>query len=50
MEEYWFQASILRLAISSAALNIFSKALHDNLPVVRAKQEGPAIDEENCFV
>ena len=46
MEEYWFLAPILRLAISSASLNIFfSEALHDNLPVtlydlVGAKQVG----------
>ena len=33
MEEYWFLVPILRLAISSASLNIFSEALHDNLPV-----------------
>ena len=40
MEEYWFQAPMLRLAISSASLNIllplphfFSEALHDNLSV-----------------
>ena len=33
MEEYWFLAPILRLAISSVSLNIKSEALHDNLPV-----------------
>ena len=41
MEDYWFQAPMLRLAISSASLNIFfSESLHDNLPVVRAKRLG----------
>ena len=40
MEEYWFLALMLRLAISSASLNFFSEILHDNLPVVRAKQLG----------
>ena len=41
MEEYWFLAPMLRLAISSASLNIFFfETLHDNLPVVRAKQLG----------
>ena len=38
MEEYWFLAPMLRLAISSASLNIFSETLHDNHPVVRAKK------------
>ena len=38
MEEYWFLTPMLRLAISSETLNIFSETLHDNLPVVRAKQ------------
>ena len=39
MEEYWFLAPMLRLAISSVSLNIFfCETLHDNLPVVRAKQ------------
>ena len=38
MEEYWFLAPMLRLAISSASLNIFSENLHDNLSVVRTKQ------------
>ena len=38
MEDYWFLAPMLRLAISSASLNIFSETLHDNLPIVRAKQ------------
>ena len=34
MEEFWFLAPMLRLAISSASLNsFFSEALHDNLPV-----------------
>ena len=33
MEVYRFLASMLRLAISSASLNIFSEALYDNLPV-----------------
>ena len=40
MEEYWFPAPMLRLVISSASLNIFSETLHENLPVVRAKQLG----------
>ena len=43
MEEYWFLAPILRLAIPSALLNVFfffSETLHDNLPVVRAMQLG----------
>ena len=41
MEEYWFLASpLLRLAISSALLKKISETLHDNLPVVRAKQLG----------
>ena len=41
MEEYWFLAPILRLAIPSASLNVFfSETLHDNLPVVRAMQLG----------
>ena len=38
MEEYWLLAPMLRLAISSASLNIFSATLHNNLPVARAKQ------------
>ena len=40
MGEYWFLAPMLRLAISSASLNIFVETLHNNLPVVRAKQLG----------
>ena len=36
MEEYWFLAPMLRLAISSASLNFFSETLHDNLPVAQA--------------
>ena len=32
MEEYWFLAPMLRLAISSAWLKFFSQALYDNLP------------------
>ena len=41
MEEYCFLAPMLRLAIFSASFNIFfSETLHDNLPVVRAKQLG----------
>ena len=40
MEEYWFLAPMLRLAISPTSLNFFSETLHDNLPVVRAKQLG----------
>ena len=41
MEEYLFQAPMLRFAISSASLNVFfSETLHDNLPVVQAKQLG----------
>ena len=41
MEEHWFLVPMLRLAISSASLNIFfSETLHDNLAVVRAKQLG----------
>ena len=39
MEEYWFLAPMSRLAISSASFEyFFSETLHDNLPVVRAKQ------------
>ena len=50
MEEYWFLAAMLRLAISPTSLNIFfPETLHDNLPVVRG-QETRSIDEENCFV
>ena len=30
MEEYWFLAPMLRLAIPSESLNIFSETLHDN--------------------
>ena len=33
MEVYRFLAPMLRLAISSASLNIFCEALYDNLPV-----------------
>ena len=42
MEEYWFLAPILRLAISSTSFIylFFSKTLQDNLPVVRAMQLG----------
>ena len=41
MEEYWFLAAMLRLAISPTSLNIFfPETLHDNLPVVRAKKLG----------
>ena len=44
MEEYWFLAPMLRLAISSASFNIFfPETLHDNLPVVRAKQLGQSM-------
>ena len=42
MQKYWFPAPMLRLAISSASFNFFffSETLHDNVPVVRAKQLG----------
>ena len=41
MEEYWFLAPMLRLAISSASFEyFFSETLHDNLPFARAKQLG----------
>ena len=41
MEGYWFLAPMLRLAISSASLNIFfSETHHDNLLVLSAKQLG----------
>ena len=41
MVEYWFLLPMLKLAISSAWLNFFfSETLHDNLPVLRAKQLG----------
>ena len=41
MEEYWFLAPMLKLAISSASfINFFSITLQDNLPVVRAMQLG----------
>ena len=44
MEEYWFLAPMLTLAISSASLNFFfAETLHDNLPVVRAKQLGQSM-------
>ena len=43
MEEYCFPAPMLRLVISSASLNFFSKTLQDNLPVVRAKQLGQSM-------
>ena len=39
MEECCFPASMLRLVISSASLNLFfSETFHDNFPAVRAKQ------------
>jgi len=37
IDEYCFLAPMFQLAISSAALNIFSETLHENNPVVRAK-------------
>ena len=41
MEEYWFLAPMLRLAISSASLKIsVSETLHNNLPVARVNQLG----------
>ena len=50
MEEDWFQAPMLRLAISSASLKIFSEALHHNLPVTLYGQASRSMDEENCLV
>ena len=49
MEEYWFLAPLLRLAISSALLNIFSETLHDNLAVVRAKQLGRSMKKTASY-
>ena len=46
MEEYWFLAPTLTLAISSASLNFFfPETLHDNPPVVRAKQLGRSMNK-----
>ena len=47
MEEYWFLAPMLRFAISSVSLKLSTTTFPY---VVRAKQVGPAIDEENCLV
>ena len=51
MEEYWFLAPMLRLAISSASLDIYFLKLSTTTPPLRSTgQASRSIDKENCFV